>query len=216
MKIALINGSPKASHSASEVVLKSLRRMLPDKFEMKEIAMRTTKVSEEDLEQLAGCDALVFAFPLYFDGIPSQLLRCLVQMETYFREKPAKGIRVYALVNNGFYEGRQNEPAIDMMKNWTLRSNLLWGQGVGLGGGGMLAQMKDISEGQGVKKNLGGALKAVAGNIASQTSAEPVLVSPDIPRIVYRVGGNIGWNSQAKAKGLKKKDIGRRVRTLTK
>lgn len=216
MRIALVNGSPKASHSASEVVLRSLRLMLPDSYEMKEVAMRTTKVSEEDLEQLAGCDALVFAFPLYFDGVPSQLLRCLVQMETYFREKPAKGILVYALVNNGFYEGEQNAPAIAMMKNWTLRSGLTWGQGVGLGGGGMLAPMENIAEGQGVKKSLGGALKTVAGNIASRNSAEPVFVSPDIPRIVYRVGGNMGWNSQVKAGGLKKKDIGRRVTTLTK
>jgi multimeric flavodoxin WrbA len=215
MRIALVNGSPKASKSASEVVLRSLKLMLPESDEMIEISMRNTSVSEEDLEKLAGCDTLVFAFPLYYDGIPSQLLRCLVQMESYFREKGVTGIRVYALVNNGFYEGRQNVYAIENMKHWALKSGLVWGQGIGLGGGGMLAPMKDITEGQGVKKNLGGALRTIAGNIASGNSAEPLFVSPEIPRIVYQLGGNMGWNAQSKANGLTKKDLGRRVMTLT-
>ena len=40
------------------------------------------------------------------------LLRCLLQLEDSLRNIKDKDIKVYALVNCGFYEGKQNKLAI--------------------------------------------------------------------------------------------------------
>lgn len=216
MKIILVNGSPRARHSASEGILKSLKSILPEEYEIEDIPMRTRDINEADLEKLSGCDALVFAFPLYVDGVPSHLLRCMVQMESFFKERPAKGILVYALVNSGFYEGKQSGIAIDIMRNWTLKSNLAWGHGLGIGGGGMLASITNVADGQGPKKNFGEALKVVAERITSKSSGESLFISPNFPRFAYRLGAEMGWRQQIKANGLKKKDLNRRITSVTK
>ena len=46
--------------------------------------------------------------------------------------------RVYAIANNGFIEGKQNEPLMQLMENFCRRAGLTWGGGVGIGGGVML------------------------------------------------------------------------------
>ena len=45
---------------------------------------------------------------------------------------------VYTVVQGGFYESIQAKTAIEIMENWCARTYLKWGQGVAVGGGGML------------------------------------------------------------------------------
>jgi hypothetical protein len=45
---------------------------------------------------------------------------------------------VYAIANNGFIEGRQNEPLMRSLEHFCARSGLTWCGGVGIGGGVML------------------------------------------------------------------------------
>lgn len=215
MRIALVNGSPKSGHSASEGILNSLKKLLPEGEGIEEMHLRTSQIGEEELERLAGCDALVFAFPLYVDGVPSQLLSCMVKMEAFFKERSEKGIMIYALVNSGFYEGKQNENAIGHMKNWTLKSNLSWGAGLGIGGGGMMASITNVPDGQGPKKNYGEAMKVLAGRIVSKETGESLFISPNFPRFAYKLGAEMGWRQQIKANGMKRKDLDRRIIAVT-
>jgi hypothetical protein len=76
---------------------------------------------------LTECNVLVFAFPLYVDGIPSHLLNCLRKLEKFFGGLDKKDIMVYSLGNCGFYEGDQNKLAIEMMENWCAKAGLKWG-----------------------------------------------------------------------------------------
>lgn len=46
--------------------------------------------------------------------------------------------KLYALSNNGFVEGRQNEPHLRIYEGWCQRSGAVWGGGLGIGGGVML------------------------------------------------------------------------------
>ncbi|HBR23998.1 MAG TPA: hypothetical protein DD782_05515, partial [Firmicutes bacterium] len=140
---ALINGSPKANSSVSGAILKDLRKRLSDHQDQLEAGTCDTyavyhfskpQINQQDLAELAACDTLVFAFPLYVDGIPSHLLSCLSQMEGYLKPLASKEMRVYAIVNCGFYEGRQNQHALDMMQNWCAKTRLIWGHGLGIGG----------------------------------------------------------------------------------
>lgn len=207
MKIALINGSPKVRNSASEYMLASIRGLLPDDSEFSEFKFNQTRLSDADLMKIADLDRLIFAFPLYVDGIPSHLLHCLSQLETYLSTKKAREIRVYTIVNCGFYEGRQAGIALSMMKNWCRKANLEWGQGIGIGGGGFLSSLEETPTNQAPVKNLWEALKHVSANIAEQHENENIYTVPNFPRVVYTVGGNMGWRRQIKANGLRPKDL---------
>jgi hypothetical protein len=207
MKIALINSSPKAKESASEAVLQMLKPLLHDENEIIEYNFRESMLNDNDLEQIAECNALVFAFPLYVDGIPSHLLNCLYKMEAFFKTKPAGNLTVYSLVNCGFYEGQQASIALEIMKNWCEKAKLNWGQGIGIGGGGMLKILTGVPNGQGPKKNLWIALESIASNITAAAAADNIYISPNLPRFVYKLGAEAGWRQQIKANGLKRKDL---------
>ena len=51
-------------------------------------------------------------------------------------------INVYVIANNGFIEGRQNEPLMQVMENFCNRSGLKWSGGLGIGGGVMMNVMR--------------------------------------------------------------------------
>jgi len=207
MKIALINGSPKVKKSASEHILASLKSLLPEDSEFEEFRLNHTKLTDTDLMKIAGLDILIFAFPLYVDGIPSHLLHCLYQMETYLNINKVKEIKVFAIVNCGFYEGHQASIALDLMKNWCSKAKLEWGQGVGIGGGGFLASLEGSPKNQGPVKNLYDALKSLAVNMSLQHENENIYTVPNFPRVIYALGGNMGWRKQIKENSLRPKDL---------
>lgn len=213
MKITMINGSPKAINSASGTLLSLLRKECGQ--EIKEIVWNKTQVKEEELIEVLESDVLVIAFPLYIDSVPSHLLRCLMQAEEYVRlhgKRDSAGgkIRVYVIVNNGFFQGKQNIPAIEVMKHWTDRCGFLFGQAVGVGGGGMISFIKAIPDGHGPKKNLTCALREMAGNIAQGRSGETLVFELNYPAFAYKWQAEYGWRASAKKNGLKRRDLDKR------
>lgn len=212
MKIALINGSPKVKESASESVLKAIKDLLlQENVVVSEYHFSKSQLDIENIEQFMDNECFVFAFPLYVDGIPSHLLHCLLQLETLAKARPQKEIYVYALVNCGFYEGHQNALAIEMMKNWTVKAGLIWGQGIGVGAGGMLTMLKSVPLGQGPMKSLGKALTQFIDTIVNKASQDSIYVTANFPRLLYKFGGEMGWRKSAKVNGLKRKDLFRRT-----
>lgn len=207
MKIALINGSPKTKDSNSGRAIKELKGFISDASIISEYSFRKTSLTEGEISQLENCDALVFAFPLYVDSVPSHLLRCLIQLEGYFRGIGKSNIKVYTLINCGFYEGEQNKIAMEIMENWCEKAGFTWGQGLCIGAGMMLESIENVPAGHGPKKNLGVALKELGENISKARSAENLCITANFPRFLYKVSGNFGWIQQAKANGLKRKDL---------
>lgn len=208
MKMALINGSPKVSHSASGCLLEELKAFLDeDNNEISEYYFRQVQLTNKDMEELLECDVLVFALPLYVDGIPSHLLNCLIQMEQFFSTIKEKNIKVYSLVNCGFYEGHQNSIAIEIMKNWCEKAGLQWGQGLGIGAGGIISSLKGVKIGYGPKKNLGLSFKELSNNILINSSGDDIFITANFPRRMYKLLAEMGWRKSIKANGLKKKDL---------
>lgn len=206
MKIALINGSPKAKDSASAYLINELKALLEDDNKtISEYHFRKPLLTTEEIEQLAESNVLVFAFPLYVDGVPSHLINSLIQLENFFSTIKEKDIMVYTLVNCGFYEGHQNALAIEIMKNWCTKAGLQWGQGIGIGAGGMLTIKVPI--GHGTKKSLGVAFEKVMSNILSQSSEDDIYITADFPRILYKLAAESGWRKNIKANGLKRRDL---------
>lgn len=208
MEIAFISGSPKIKDSASEYILQELKVFLEnDNNTICEYHFIKPKLSIEEMEQLKECNVLVFAFPLYVDGVPSHVLNCLIQLEMFLIATKEKDITVYCLVNCGFYEGYQNTLAIEIMENWCAKAGVKWGQGVGIGAGGMLTAIKNVPIGHGPKKNLGKALKQLSNNILKRDSEENIFITANFPRFLYKLSAEIGWRKLIKSNGLKRKDL---------
>ena len=135
MKTVLINCSPKKRFCASAYFL-FLQRLFVSGETVNE-KLRTPADHARILEQLRDARAVVFGLPLYVDGVPSHVLRFLEKMEAFCRENGLK-LRVYCIANNGFIEGKQNEPLMRVFENFCARAGIAWGGGVGIGGGVML------------------------------------------------------------------------------
>jgi multimeric flavodoxin WrbA len=212
MKIALINGSPKIKESASGLIIDDIKGIIEkSNKKIMSCSFHKPKISEKEKEELYSCDVILFAFPLYVDAIPSHLLYCLKELEEYFQSKKKKAIRIYTIVNCGFYEANQNRLAIEIIKNWTARAGLLWGQGVGIGAGGMLAFLQKVPMGRGPKKSLGQAYDKLVSNILNGRSGEPIFVTPNFPRFLYKYMAQKGWQGYAKSNGLAVKELHRRL-----
>ena len=135
MKTVLINGSPKKRLSASSYFL-FLQSLFVGGEKVTE-TLRTPADHGRILAQLDDAHAVVFCLPLYVDGIPSHVLRFMKEMEEYCTQKGLH-LSVYCIANNGFIEGRQNEPLMQVFEHFCTRAGLTWGGGVGIGGGVML------------------------------------------------------------------------------
>lgn len=135
MKTVFINCSPKKHFCASAYFI-FLQRLFVGGKKVTE-KLRTPADHDRILVQLDDAQNVVFSLPLYVDGVPSHVLRFMEKMETYCKEKDLK-LSVYCLANNGFIEGRQNEPLMQIFENLCNRAGLNWGGGIGVGGGVML------------------------------------------------------------------------------
>ena len=135
MKTVFINCSPKKRFCASAYFL-FLQRLFVGGEQVTE-KLRTPADHKRILEQLRDAQAVVFGVPLYVDSIPSHVLRFMEEMEVFCRENRLE-LRIYCIANNGFIEGKQNEPLMQQFEHFCSRAGLVWGGGVGIGGGVML------------------------------------------------------------------------------
>ena len=135
MKTVFLNCSPKKRFCASAYFL-FLQRIFVSGEKVNE-KLRTTADHARVLEQIRDAQTVVFVLPLYVDGVPSHVLRFMEEMETFCRGN-GLNLRVYCIANNGFIEGKQNEPLMQVFENFCVRTGLVWGGGVGIGGGVML------------------------------------------------------------------------------
>ena len=135
MKTVFINASPKKRFCASAYFLFLQRLFVPGKKVT--LKLRTPADHDRILNELRDAQNVVFGLPLYVDGIPSHVLRFLEKMEDFCRENGLR-LSVYCIANNGFIEGKQNEPLMQHFEHFCARAGLSWGGGVGIGGGVML------------------------------------------------------------------------------
>jgi len=136
MNIMIINGSPKKRGGASAFFAKVLRCMLfPHKVKTKSIGI--SKDYHEIFDSLQNTDAVVISVPLYIDSIPSHFIHFLKQMEQYCKSNKC-GFMLYVISNSGFVGGHQNQAHLEQYKCWCERANIIWGGGLGIGGGVML------------------------------------------------------------------------------
>ncbi len=207
MKISIINGSPKAIKSNSEILGNYLSSLLKEN-EIKEYYSISFRLNDENKNEIYNSNVLIFLFPLYVDGIPSNLLKLFVEFEKEKVVNPAT--RVYCIVNNGFYEGKQNRLAILQMKNWCEKVKANWGQGIGVGAGELLPYLKKYKLGQGPLKNLGNVLDEFSSNILTLKSDEDIYINPNWLKSLYFFQGTISWILKGRKNNLRVRELFRK------
>lgn len=208
MKIALINGSPKGGTSNSGLLLDRLKPLITEGNELSLYRVNAKRLKPEQYQELDEVDTIVLAFPLYFDAIPSHLLRMMIELEHYqTMNQGHKDLMVYALINNGFYEGQQCAIAADIVKNWCMRCGFRYGLTVGHGAGEMLGALKELPLGKGPLKNLGKAMEYISSAILTRSTGESLFTQPNFPRILWRLSGTFYFYNRAKQNGLRPKEL---------
>ena len=207
MKISVINGSPKAIKSNSEILGNYLSSLLKEN-EIKKYYSISFRLNDENKNEIYNSDVLIFLFPLYVDGIPSNLLKLFVEFEKEKVVNPAT--RVYCIVNNGFYEGKQNRLAILQMKNWCEKVKADWGQGIGVGAGELLPYLKKYKLGQGPLKNLGKVLDKFSTNILTLKSDKDIYINQNWLKSLYFFQGTISWILKGRKNNLRVRELFRK------
>lgn len=207
MKISIINGSPKAIKSNSEILGNYLSSLLKEN-EIKKYYSIYFRLNDENKNEIHNSDILIFLFPLHVDGIPSNLLKLLVKFE---EEKIIKSeTKIYCIVNNGFYEGKQNRLAILQIKNWCEKVNARWGQGIGVGAGELLPHLKKYPLGRGPLKNLGKVLDKFSANIITLKSDEDIYINPNWLKSLYFFQATISWILKGRKNNLRVRELFRK------
>ena len=204
MKIIIINGSPKTIKSNSEILGNYLFPLLKEN-NIKKYYSIYFQLNDKTKNEIYNSDVLIFIFPLYVDGIPSNLLKLLVKFEKENVIRPKT--KIYCIVNNGFYEGKQNFLALLHMKNWCKKVNAKWGQGIGIGSGELLPYLKKFKLGQGPLKNLEKILNRLSRNILTLNSDKNIYINPNWPKILYFIQGSFSWILKARKNNLKIREL---------
>ena len=214
MMITAIDGSPKPKDSNSGKYLNAVTKQLESEHTVKTYSIAISPLSEDAITAIMQSDILLFAFPLYVDGIPANMLNQMIILERAFHERNHMDTIVYVIVNNGFYEGEQNVNAIEMVKHFCKRAGITFGQGIGIGTGEMQGQM--ISQGMPVGKavltNLGNSFDLLVHHIRERESASNLYVRPNFPWRGFQIMSHqTFWKPKAKANGVSMKELKRKM-----
>ena len=209
-KTIIINGSPKPKDSVSGIFIDKIEEFLEKKPKTYHVnQLIDEKNGLNTLHDILNSDVLVFVFPLYVDSLPAPLIKVLTRIEEIGKNTNGNQPKVYAISNCGFFEPGHNRLALDIVKNFSSHLGMSWGYGIGIGGGGLIAsQSKNIAK-DGSASNVYNVLyefcKAIENNDKAienkHDKKENVFLSPEIPRSLYKLGGNLGWYQIAMKNG---------------
>ncbi|MDO5294236.1 MAG: hypothetical protein Q4F05_15975 [bacterium] len=213
MRITAIDGSPKPKDSNTKQFIGAITKSLEDTNTIHTYSVAIKPLEEEAIGIVLESDVILLGFPLYVDGIPSNVLKQMIVLENAFQNSKKKDTVVYAIVNNGFYEGEQNVNAIEMVKHFCKRAGITFGQGIGIGTGEMQGGMiqQGMPVGKAVLKNLGANLEILTANIKNRQSGPNLYVRPNFPWHGFQfMGDHTFWKAKAKKNGISVKDMKQR------
>lgn len=211
-KVALICASPKSklTESASSTLLTMLEAHLPSQKVVR-LNWSQNSIPEADLHQIAECQVLVFSFPLYVDCLPSHVLRCLIQLGD-FLQKNKEIPYICGIVNNGFFDAKQNKPALAVIQNWSRRIGAHFVGGLAVGGGGMAVGVYQKSGPHGPLQIIDAHIQRLAEQIVNPSKEDGSIetVHPSIPEFLYKLAAQTGWRISIKRNGLRLRDLNRK------
>lgn len=219
-KVFFVNGSPRGKNSASQCFISEVCRQLDkNRTEVTEVCLASdikADVRKGDFEKLTTADSIVFVFPLYIDSIPSSLLDFLYCFEDYWiNEKQGmrngkKAPDVYAIINCGFIEGRQNINAMRIMQHFAASAGLNWRFGIGIGAGEFMREtQKNIPIHSKIKLKVYKAILRLKEDIekSPMTVEKNIFTNPAIPKFLFMFAGDRHWIEVAGKSKVKRKAL---------
>ena len=213
-KVLLLVGSPKGSSSTSNSLgdslisrLEQLGLTIGKEFIYK--LVRKEEGQKKLLTKVEEADMIILAFPLYVDCLPAGVIKALELIADHrksMKDREKQGFAI--IINCGFPETQQNNTAIAICKIFAEEVGFEWRGALSLGMGGAIGS-KSLEERGGMVRNVikGFDLAAQALSEGKNIPDEAIeLVGKKfIPISLYTKIGNLGWNSQAKKYGVRKK-----------
>jgi len=211
MKISIINGSQKTGESNTGNILERLKGLLNQENEINVFNCGLKQLTNEMFNTIISGDVIILMFPLFVHSLPSNTLRMLIELENNIKKQQKKELIMYTIINNGFYEGKQNYIAFEIIKNWCEQTGVIFGGGIGQGAGEMIGRTKHLPKDKDLFKSLTCALQIMIKNMELKKPVEIQYLCPNFPRFLWRFMGARNWNNLAKNNGLNKRDILRRL-----
>jgi multimeric flavodoxin WrbA len=164
---------------------------------------------DELRDQVLSAKNVVFGMPLYVDGVPSIVLKLmeLLEKECAENSEVSRDKKIYVVANMGFFESKQINNLLSMVKTWCEKCGFTYCGGIAIGAGGMMGNViKYGCHGPGklVYEEL---MRAADAINASGEIGDVYTKSYKFPRIGYIMYGNKGFLMKAKENGLSKRDL---------
>jgi len=215
-RIVYINASPRVDEvTSSGTFLSMLDKYFDDNDTEKAIINVRKSVlehqSESDFDTILKADAVVIAFPLYFFCLPGLLTRFLQDYHSYYFENEIHAHRqkIYTIVNCGFPEANINEEAVKVIESFSRQIGAEFRLGIMIGSGGMVIVAKDAPFMKKPLKALEQAMNSLAQDAMSERldPISNIQITVKVPRWLYYLMADMGFNHTATKNGNSKKDI---------
>jgi len=219
-KALLLIGSPKGKAGTSYAVGGALlRKLAAAGLETEEMTVSPALAEAENMDRFGeavdAADLIIFSFPLYVDQLPAPLLRAL---EFIAGRRDASGRasqptrpsvqKVAAIVQCGFPETHQNQPAVDIMRTFAAEAGFHWAGALAMGMGGAIGK-QPLEKAAGMLRNVVKALDLAAASLASggdiSEEASALFGKPLMPKSFYMLVANFGMKSRARKHGVGKR-----------
>lgn len=206
-KAVLLIGSPKGKNSASMALGESLLAALASRGIISDIHFIRRAIEAEEkaaamLDAVDTADILIFSLPLYVDHLPAPVIWALERIAERRKESsPSSQPWLVALVQSGFPETFQNQPAVEIMHRFADLAGFRWAGGLAMGMGGAVIGRKP-GERDGMLRNAFRGIDLAAAELAEDRpipdEAAVLLGRRLMPRWLYIIMANFGWKQQAR------------------
>lgn len=197
--ILMVNCSMKSKAGNTQCFLELLKDKVND-AEIISIKSVLKEPLDMFVDKLQKADGLVIGAPLYVDGLPAQAVMFLEKLlESY---KGRVTCPVYVVSNLGFYEAKQIQPLLDMVRNWCARIGCVYGGGLAVGAGPMISTLKSMPLDKGLNKDIGKGIKLLSESVKKGTIMENYYTKTMIPRAVYLRAAHAMFHRTLKENGV--------------
>ncbi len=188
--ILLVDCSLRGARSNTQLFLKQLEAFLTAPSNM--VSLSSGASPEEISDAIGRAATVVLGIPLYVDGIPASAMRLL---ETVRECGAGSQCNIYAVVNNGLFESRQNDNLLSMIRDWCADVGSLYCGAVAIGAGELVGTLLHVGKASlWPVSNAKAALIRLAQTITSGGKTETIYADPyRFPRWLYIIIANTSW-----------------------
>jgi multimeric flavodoxin WrbA len=199
--ILMLNCSYKAKDGNTQYFLENLKNEFGER-EAEIISLRQVLNGgfEAFTDKLQQAEAFVIGAPLYVDGLPAQAVKLLEMLSEADRSRFV-GKKVYAVSNLGFYEGEQICNLFDIVRNWCVHMQMVYGGGLAVGAGPMVKGIKSVPFAKQINRDIEKGVKLLADRILTGEAMENYYAKTRIPRMVYMQAAHMLFRRALKKNG---------------